>query len=241
MITSKVRTVTVTSPPETLPTARELSAVARKFFSDAPFIRRTLMHLRPYICPFENLIAQVPRGARVLDIGCGSGLLLCFLATRDPTIRGLGVDVSGPAIQMAKDMVRKIAEDSGRTPTVEFQVLDATGELPVGAFDVVILTDVLHHIPVAAQRDSVLKAARLVGPGGTLLYKDMCSRPAWRAFANRLHDLLVARQWIHYVPIQHVESWVGETGLTLTTAENLCRYWYGHELRVFARTPRAAI
>jgi 2-polyprenyl-3-methyl-5-hydroxy-6-metoxy-1,4-benzoquinol methylase len=224
---------------QTLPTAEQLSAVAKKYYSDGPFLRRKLMHMRPYICPFENLLAQVPTGAKVLDIGCGSGLMLCLLGSRDPELRGLGVDVSEGAVQMAKDMARKIAGPSGK-PELDFQVLDAAGELPPGTYDVVILADVLHHIPVQSQRDAVLKAARLVRPGGIFLYKDMCRKPAWRALMNRLHDLVVAQQWIHYVAVQQVENWVRDAGLTLTTAQDLTRFWYGHELRVFVKSSPAA-
>jgi 2-polyprenyl-3-methyl-5-hydroxy-6-metoxy-1,4-benzoquinol methylase len=165
--------------------------------------------------------------------------MLCLLGSRDPELRGLGVDVSEGAVQMAKDMARKIAGPSGK-PELDFQVLDAAGELPPGTYDVVILADVLHHIPVQSQRDAVLKAARLVRPGGIFLYKDMCRKPAWRALMNRLHDLVVAQQWIHYVAVQQVENWVRDAGLTLTTAQDLTRFWYGHELRVFVKSSPAA-
>ena len=56
---------------------------------------------------------------------------------------------------------------------------------------------------------------------------------------NRLHDLVMARQWIHYAPIADVESWSRQAGLTLVHAEDTSRCWYGHELRIFSKAPLA--
>jgi len=100
----------------------------------------------------------------------------------------------------------------------------------------VSLIDVPHHVPPAGQRECFLTAAARLGPGGVLIYKDMARRPVWRALANRLHDLVLARQWIHYVPVERVEGWAAEAGLGLTRAARFNRLWYAHELRVF-RSP----
>jgi 2-polyprenyl-3-methyl-5-hydroxy-6-metoxy-1,4-benzoquinol methylase len=106
---------------------------------------------------------------------------------------------------------------------------------PSETFDVVSIIDVMHHVPPGLQRTFFTEASKRVAPGGRLVYKDMCRKPAWRALSNRLHDLLKARQWIHYRPIAEVEAWAKQAGLRLTTARDLTALWYGHELRVFER------
>ena len=116
---------------------------------------------------------------------------------------------------------------------MEFERVDATAAWPCGEeqFDVVSIIDVMHHVPVAAQRSVIETASRRVKPGGMLLYKDMCRRPLWRAWANRLHDLVVARQWINYAAVQDVERWASEAGMRVVERERINRLWYGHELR----------
>jgi hypothetical protein len=101
----------------------------------------------------------------------------------------------------------------------------------------VLMIDVLHHIPPARQREAVVAAAERVAAGGALIYKDMASRPAWRRWANTLHDLLLARQLVSYVPIAEVEHWMRQAGFSISHAESYSRYVYGHELRVFRRPP----
>jgi hypothetical protein len=61
----------------------------------------------------------------------------------------------------------------------------------------------------------------------------MAHRPRWRAGMNRLHDLVMARQWIHYVPIKDIERWGSEEGRKLLTSRDVNMLWYRHHLRVF--------
>src|SRR6266576_3469231 len=83
--------------------------------------------------------------------------------------------------------------------------------LPESALPATVsMIDVMHHVPPSFQKEFLLTACRHVRPSGLLIYKDMCRRPRWRAAANRLHDLVLARQWINYLPISQVELWAGE-------------------------------
>jgi 2-polyprenyl-3-methyl-5-hydroxy-6-metoxy-1,4-benzoquinol methylase len=214
--------------------AREVSALAASIFSEGPVLMRALLRWRPYICPFETLLPLVPAGARVLDVGCGGGLFLGLLARIGRLGHGTGFDVSPPAIEVARRVAARM--DEGVLTFLHRGVEDAW---PEGPFDVVSMIDVMHHVPPAAQRETFDHAAGRVAAGGLLLYKDMCRRPRWRALANRAHDLVLARQWIRYAPIEQVESWAEAHGLVLDTAARIDRWWYGHELRLFRR-PAAA-
>jgi 2-polyprenyl-3-methyl-5-hydroxy-6-metoxy-1,4-benzoquinol methylase len=105
---------------------------------------------------------------------------------------------------------------------------------------VVSLIDVLHHVPPGRQRAFFAGAVARVRTGGILLYKDMCRSPLWRAWANRAHDLLLARQWIHYVPLARLEAWAAEEGLQLVHRRAYARLVYGHELLVMRKGGPAA-
>jgi 2-polyprenyl-3-methyl-5-hydroxy-6-metoxy-1,4-benzoquinol methylase len=214
-----------------LPNHSEVLQAARQLYVNAPVVLRTVQRLRPAICPFEPLIGLVPPRARVLDIGCGPGLFLGLLAAFGYEVEGIGFDTSASAIASARVMSSKTAPGA----RLQFLRLASDSAWPVGSFDVVVMIDVLHHIPVQAQRHFFVRATQKVSPGGILLYKDMCRRPYWKALLNRLHDLVVAQQWIHYVPADRVEQWAAECGLASEVRENFSRLWYGHELRVFRK------
>lgn len=215
-------------------TPGDLSRIARDLYADAPPMARRLAAWRPFICPFEVLIEASPRGARVLDVGCGSGLFLGLLASTGRAGRAIGFDTSARAIRAARAMGARLPAGA-EAPT--FQVIDAGDEWPgePGSFDVVSLVDVMHHLPGAIRRDVARRASARVAPGGLFLYKDMCRRPAWRRAMNRLHDLAMARQWIDEEPIDNIEAWAREDGMELVRAERINRWWYGHDLRVFRK------
>lgn len=214
-------------------TARRLSEFSKRLYDSGPLLMRKLQHWRPYICPFEELIKHVPEGASVLDAGCGGGLFLALLAASGKRVTGHGFDISPTAIKVANDM----AEAAGSTGSVlRFELRPVEDQWPNSQFDVVSMIDVVHHVPPVFQKEFLLTACRHVRPGGILIYKDMCQRPRWRATANRLHDLFLARQWIHYLPITQVAKWAGDAEMSLIrSADRLNRFWYGHELRVFRK------
>lgn len=214
--------------------ADELAALARKLFVKGPYVLRKMMHYRILICPFERLIQHVAPGASVLDVGCGSGLFLALLSGTVEKITGVGFDSSIPAIEVAGRMAEQV-KLSELGAELRFIQLDVSAPWPDGLFDVVSLVDVLHHVPPSEQRSVIQTATAHVKPGGLLLYKDMANRPHFQAFMNRLHDLVVARQWIHYLPIRTVEAMAKEFGLKLEFGETLSRLWYRHELRVFRK------
>lgn len=202
---------------------------ARTLFGDTSFTSLVQRH-RPFICPFDKLIEQVPVGSRVLDIGCGAGLFLGLLATIGRIPEGVGFDANPSAVAAARKMSLKLA--SGR---LDFLVLGIDDAWPDGPFDIVSLIDVMHHVPKSMRFDLLRSAVEHLGPSGIFIYKDMVDRPIWRATANRMHDLLMVRQWINYEPVEAVEAACREQGLELIHKVDLNMLWYGHELRVFRR------
>jgi 2-polyprenyl-3-methyl-5-hydroxy-6-metoxy-1,4-benzoquinol methylase len=204
---------------------RQLSNLADDFYGGAG-VGGLLQRYRPYISPLDEVIALIPRGGTILDVGCGRGLVLLSLLANDWVSQAVGVDPSRKAIQA-------FTESAARYPgrAVAASALEAVA----GEFDTVAMLDVLHHVPSAEQQAMVSRAASLVKPGGLLIYKDMAQRPTWRALANRLHDLVLARQWIHYRALSDVEAWLAAAGLERVSGARFTRLWYAHEMVVFRR------
>lgn len=185
---------------------------------------------RPRICPYPALLAHVPRGARVLEAGCGAGRFLLEAAVRGDGVTGCGFDADAGAIAMAQRVAQR-----GRLSGVRFETRAVADGFPDGTWEVVAMIDLLHHLPVAEREGAVRAAASRVAPAGCLIYKDMCRYPRWRALLNWLHDLVAARQWIRHADVSDVERWAAESGLRLQHSARINRWWYGHDLRVFTR------
>jgi 2-polyprenyl-3-methyl-5-hydroxy-6-metoxy-1,4-benzoquinol methylase len=205
---------------------------AKRLYRSAPPVTRILQSARPFICPFDDLLGAIPPTAHVLDVGCGAGLLLGLIADRHPKSSGVGFDSSGSAIAAAQRM----AVNSGFNGRITFEQR-AVGEVwPKGPFDVVSLVDVLHHIPPEYQREVVEQSFGYVRPGGILVYKDMAQRPFFSALWNRAHDLVLARQWIHYCAITEVEAWLRALGAEIVKTEGRSMGPYAHEW-IIAKCP----
>lgn len=216
-----------------------LSTLASEICTEGPPQMRLMQRWRPYICPFHELLQLVPVGSQQLDVGCGTGLFLSLLAVTGRIESGAGFDPSGHAIAIAQGTAEQLLR-RGYTSRLKFTTASVTDAWPNERYDVISIIDVMHHLPPGAQRKLITEAASHLRPGGLLLYKDMVRRPLWRAWTNRIHDLLVARQWIRYVPIEVVEAQAREAGLEMIAAKAINVFWYGHELRTF-RKPAAEI
>ena len=217
-------------PPIEMAT-RDLNSL---IYSEVPTIARLLQVWRPSICPIEPIIKSVPRNADVLDFGCGRGMLLLNLVASGRIKSGVGVEISEELVSQANSAKKQMEQLLEREIDVNFEyrapedILDFDRQ-----FDAVLSVDVLHHVPKDIQLEVVNKLMDLVNEGGTFVYKDMCRKPFWRASANRLHDLVVVREWINYFPIEDVQQTINErSDWEEVKVEKYTRLWYGHELAV---------
>jgi 2-polyprenyl-6-hydroxyphenyl methylase / 3-demethylubiquinone-9 3-methyltransferase len=114
--------------------------------------------------------AGVRRGARILDVGCGGGLLANPLAADGYRVKG--IDRSGPSLAAARTRVPAGADAA-------YAVGDALalGE-PPESYDAVLMMDLLEHLDEPAR--AVAEAARSLKPGGILVFHTFNRTPeAW--------------------------------------------------------------
>lgn len=213
----------------------EIAKSALHIYRDSPLSVRLMAGARTYICPVQPLIDEVPQKAIVFDIGCGNGLFLSVLVDRGKIEGGLGVDSNKMVVESAKKIMSRLLAEKHSNAKINFIAVNKASEWPEALFSCVSMIDVIHHIPPALQEEFFFEAARRVAPGGMLLYKDMCARPLWKALANRLHDLILARQWIHYVPVDRIKKWAYSCGLQIERETSYSILSYGHEKLVFKR------
>jgi 2-polyprenyl-3-methyl-5-hydroxy-6-metoxy-1,4-benzoquinol methylase len=212
-------------------TPTQVARLAREIYGDAHSSIKYRQGYRPYICPFHLLLNQIPQGASVLDVGCGAGLFILLLARLGRIRSGVGFDVDDVAIRAAQGAAAQIW--SG--PPIRFEQHRIDEAWPKGRFDVVSIIDVMHHVPPKNQQKLIITAVEHLNDGGLLLYKDMGRRPLWRSLANRLHDLIIAREWIHYATMDSVMNWATSEGLQLIHNNAVNMLWYRNEYCLFLR------
>jgi 2-polyprenyl-6-hydroxyphenyl methylase/3-demethylubiquinone-9 3-methyltransferase len=123
----------------------------------------------------------VPASLRVLDVGCGGGLLAEEFARLGCAV--VGVDPSGKSLAAA----RKHAATEGLAIDYHAAVGEAL-PFPAASFDVVYCCDVLEHVTDLGR--VIAESARVLRPGGTYFY-DTINRTA----GSRLIMIKLLQEW----------------------------------------------
>jgi 2-polyprenyl-6-hydroxyphenyl methylase/3-demethylubiquinone-9 3-methyltransferase len=144
------------------------NALASRWWDPAGEMRM-LHRMNPVRTAYIEERAPLP-GARVLDVGCGAGLLCESLARAGATVTG--IDLAEDSLAVA----RLHRAESG-LPDIAYEraaVEDLAATKP-GTFDVVTCLEVLEHLPDPAS--AVAAAARLLRPGGHAFFSTINRHP----------------------------------------------------------------
>jgi ubiquinone/menaquinone biosynthesis C-methylase UbiE len=187
--------------------ARQWDVLAREVLPTAPY-RATLL-------------AAVPSGGCLVEVGVGTGKLLAELRQRAATV--IGIDNSAPMLEEAG---RQVVLDG--LADIDLRLGDmAHLPVPDNGADTAVLNMVLHHAP---QPLSVLaEVRRVLRPTGTLIIADFCRHEAEWA-RERLAD-----QWLGF-EVNELSAWLRQAGFSPGQAQLVAGR--GTELPVFVLTAR---
>lgn len=136
---------------------------------------KPLHRINPLRLDWIDALASI-RGKRVLDVGCGGGILSDAMARRGADVTG--IDLSTKALKVAQLHALEAA-----TPNVRYLETSAeqlAAEEPA-SFDVVTCMEMLEHVP---QPGSIVQAcSRLVKPGGWVFFSTINRNPKAFLFA----------------------------------------------------------
>lgn len=116
--------------------------------------------------------AALKSGARVLDLGCGTGTLAISAKRMCPEAWIVGVDGDSEVLARARAKAGRAGAD------IRFQrALSFALPFPADAFDVVLSTLFFHHLGPSDKRRTMREVYRVLAPGGRLHVADW-GRPA---------------------------------------------------------------
>ena len=145
------------------------------------------------------------RGKRILDVGCGGGILSESMAASGARVAG--IDLSDKALGVAR--LHKL--ESGADVEYRLVAVETLGAESPGAYDVVTCMEMLEHVPEPAS--VVAAVATLVKPGGTVIISTLNRNPKSYLFAVIGAEYVLGllprgtHDWSRFIKPSEIAAW----------------------------------
>jgi len=207
--------MTINADPQELAKFSELAH--RWWDTESEF--RPLHQINPLRLDWIDAHARL-QGKRVVDIGCGGGILADSMARRGANV--LGIDLATKPLKVAQ----LHALEAG-TPDIDYREVpaEALADEAPASFDVVTCMEMLEHVP---DPSSIVRAcAKLVKPGGWVFFSTINRNAKAFVFAivGAEHVLQLLPKGTHeyarFIRPSELAQWCRDAGLELTDTRGM--------------------
>ena len=143
-----------------------IGPVVRRMFG--PYERQIAEAYRSIYIDIDSYISTLlewkPTALRILEVGCGEGAVTERLVKAYPAAQITAIDIT-------PRLGRLFQGPAERVTFIECAVQEIAARDPAG-FDLVLLSDVMHHVPEAFRQDLLDAARAALAPGGAFVFKD---------------------------------------------------------------------
>ncbi len=138
---------------------------------------------RQALVPIHHYLhARDAADCRLLDLACGTGQFLTHVRDNHPRLDITALDLSGPYLAETRRRLRRVGgplRQAQRRHRGALRTVQAAAEaipLPDAAIDLVSCMFLFHELPNAVRRRVAAEAARVLKPGGRLIFIDSVQR-----------------------------------------------------------------
>jgi 2-polyprenyl-6-hydroxyphenyl methylase/3-demethylubiquinone-9 3-methyltransferase len=174
---------------------------------------KPLHELNPLRLAWIDELASL-KGKRVLDVGCGGGILSESMYFKGAEV--VGIDLGEKALNVAK--LHQL--ESGAKVDYQFIAVEQLAAQQPASFDVVTCMEMLEHVPVPAS--IVAACAQLVKPGGSVFFSTINRNPKAYLFAvigaEYLLNLLPrgTHDYAKFIKPSELSSWVRQADINVS-------------------------
>ncbi|MCB9081576.1 MAG: class I SAM-dependent methyltransferase [Lewinellaceae bacterium] len=173
---------------------------------------------RDHIIPFIESTGPMDPQARILEIGCGeAGVLKAFLERGHSCT---GIELSSYRVDLARELqAEAVASGQLTLMAQDIYSINPSEDLP-GLFDVILLKDVIEHIP--DQERFLHFLHRFLAPSGRVFF----GFPPWQMPFGGHQQIARRRFWsrlpfIHLLPQRMYQYWLQSAGESAQTIQEL--------------------
>ena len=180
------------------------------------------------ICPFDVIFDNIPKYSKILEIGCGKGVLYRNFLINKKFSFFKGVDIDYNSINYLnhynKDNVKFIKKG----------VQDVFIE--INKYNCVLLVDVLHHIKKNYQEEAIRTIIDNLEDGSVFIYKDISNKNKLKGLLNYLHDLILNKDFINYYKTSRIIEYLNQkNGKYKYTHFVIKKFWYDHDFLIIKK------
>jgi 2-polyprenyl-6-hydroxyphenyl methylase/3-demethylubiquinone-9 3-methyltransferase len=174
---------------------------------------KPLHELNPLRLAWIEGIADL-KGKRVLDVGCGGGILSESMFFQGASV--VGIDLGEKALKVAK--LHQL--ESGAKVDYQYIAVEQLAAEQSASFDVVTCMEMLEHVPDPAS--IVAACAQLVKPGGSVFFSTINRNPKAYLFAvigaEYLMNLLPkgTHDYAKFIKPSELSSWARQADLNVS-------------------------
>ncbi len=173
---------------------------------------KPLHEINPLRLNFINN-AVLLEGKRVLDVGCGGGILSESMAEKGADV--VGIDLGEKALKVAQ----LHSLETGLEVDYRHIAVEALAELEPATYDIVTCMEMLEHVPDPA---SIVNAcAKLVKPDGHVFFSTINRNPKAYAFAVLGAEYILnilpkgTHEYAKFIKPHELAAWGRQSGLSL--------------------------
>jgi 2-polyprenyl-3-methyl-5-hydroxy-6-metoxy-1,4-benzoquinol methylase len=211
---------------------------ALALYDDAPRADKLHVRVRWATCPIAAVDAEVPTRGRILEIGCGHGLVSAYLALACPDRHVVGVDIDERKIEIAR---RAAAHLDPRTADLELRT-SPSGDVPAGPWDAIVIVDVLYLLDTHAEIALLDACLAELAPGGVLVLKETDVVPRLKHELARFQEVLSTRvlritagDALEFTPLGELAAHLADAGCAVALRRVDQGYPHPHSLLVARR------
>lgn len=199
------------------PLDRPIAELYRSFFMSVP--------------RFMDRVRRVkPTADAILEIGCGEGAICERLARQYPTSQILGIDLTPRTGRLYRGPVGRV--------TFRVVAAEEVANQHAGEFDLIILGDVMHHVPPKDRVELLRQADRLLRADGVFILKDWEPIPNLGNLASHISDRYVSGEEVDF---RFVADWIALLhevfGENVTIEERRIPPWRNNFMLSLRRNP----